>query len=65
MKGLTQEEIETRMDLVFSLPERIKAIPEGGTSSGAKQTGGNWGTSASHKNIKFDSGDSLCTIQKK
>lgn len=55
VKGATREEIETRTDLVFLLPERIKAIPEGGTSNApGKQTGG-WGNSAPHKNIKFDS----------
>ncbi|XP_021909386.1 syntaxin-72-like isoform X2 [Carica papaya] len=55
VKGLSKEEQDTRYDLVFVLPERIKAIPDATTSS-AKQTGG-WGVSGSNKNIKFDSSD--------
>ncbi|KAL3829171.1 hypothetical protein ACJIZ3_017973 [Penstemon smallii] len=53
VKGLSQEELEIRNELVLALPERIQAIPDGSTSA-AKQTGG-WGASSSHKNIKFDS----------
>lgn len=55
VKGLSPEELETRSDLVFILPERIQEIPDG-TEAAAKKAGG-WGTSASHKNIKFDSSD--------
>ncbi|KAK4483156.1 hypothetical protein RD792_010336 [Penstemon davidsonii] len=54
VKGLSQEELEIRNELVLALPERIQAIPDGSTSA-AKQTGG-WGASSSHKNINFDSG---------
>ncbi|XP_068309654.1 syntaxin-72-like [Pyrus communis] len=50
VKGLSPEELETRSDLVFALPERI---PDG-TETAAKKAG-EWGTSTSHKNIKFDS----------
>lgn len=55
---MTPEEIEIRTDLVFLLPDRIKAITEGGTSNApGKQTAGGWGNSNPNKNIKFDSGD--------
>ncbi|KAL3530590.1 hypothetical protein ACH5RR_009912 [Cinchona calisaya] len=54
VKGLTKEELETRYDLVLALPERIRAIPDGASSS-TKPTGG-WGASASNRNIKIDSG---------
>ncbi|XP_048425503.1 syntaxin-72-like isoform X5 [Pyrus x bretschneideri] len=50
VKGLSPEELETRSDLVFALPERI---PDG-TETAAKKAG-EWGTSTSHKNIKLDS----------
>ncbi|KAB2614797.1 syntaxin-71-like [Pyrus ussuriensis x Pyrus communis] len=50
VKGLSPEELETRSDLVFALPE---GIPDG-TETAAKKAG-EWGTSTSHKNIKFDS----------
>lgn len=53
VKGLSKEELVTRSDLVLVLPERIQSIPDG-TTSAVKQTGG-WASSASHKNIKFDS----------
>ncbi|CAI9105125.1 OLC1v1003985C2 [Oldenlandia corymbosa var. corymbosa] len=53
VKGLTKEELENRYDLVLALPERIRAIPDG-TSSDTRKAGG-WGTSASKRNIKFDS----------
>ncbi|KAM1040361.1 hypothetical protein FF1_029609 [Malus domestica] len=52
VKGLSPEELEARSDLVFALPERI---PDG-TETAAKKAG-EWGTSTSHKNIKFDSSD--------
>ncbi|GAV78103.1 SNARE domain-containing protein [Cephalotus follicularis] len=55
VKGLSKEEQETRSDLVLALPQRIQAIPDG-TMSVTQQSGG-WGTSASHKNIMFDSSD--------
>ncbi|KAG5578117.1 hypothetical protein H5410_058251, partial [Solanum commersonii] len=54
VKGLSQEELETRGDLVLMLSERIQAIPDGSTDA-AKTTGGR-GTSSFNKNIKFDSG---------
>ncbi|XP_049378840.1 syntaxin-71-like [Solanum stenotomum] len=53
VKGLSQEELETRGDLVLMLSERIQAIPDGSTDA-AKTTGGR-GTSSFNKNIKFDS----------
>ncbi|XP_070018847.1 syntaxin-71-like isoform X2 [Nicotiana sylvestris] len=53
VKGLSQEELETRGDLVLMLSERIQAIPDGSTDA-AKRTGG-FGTSSFNKNIKFDS----------
>ncbi|KAK9279892.1 hypothetical protein L1049_013575 [Liquidambar formosana] len=55
VKRLSREEHATRNDMVLALPERIKVIPDG-TTTAAKQTGG-WATSASRKNIKFDSSD--------
>ncbi|KAK3206032.1 hypothetical protein Dsin_020078 [Dipteronia sinensis] len=55
VKGISKEEQETRKELVFVLADRIEAIPDG-TSTAAKSNGG-WETSASHKNIKFDSSD--------
>ncbi|KAJ8642954.1 hypothetical protein MRB53_004702 [Persea americana] len=53
VKGLTQEELAARNDLVLALPERIEAIPDG-TAAGPKQTG-HWTASASRTDIKFDS----------
>ncbi|XP_049353431.1 syntaxin-71-like [Solanum verrucosum] len=53
VKGLSQEELETRGDLVLMLSERIQAIPDGSTDA-AKTTGGR-GTLSFNKNIKFDS----------
>lgn len=53
-KGILEEDMEVRKDLVLMLPERIRAIPDG--TNAAKQTAG-WGASFSHKNIKFDSTD--------
>ncbi|KAL7115736.1 hypothetical protein ACP275_04G199600 [Erythranthe tilingii] len=50
VKGLTKEELEARVDLVLTLPERIQAISDGSS----KQTQG-WGASSSHKKITFDS----------
>lgn len=58
VKGLSKEDLATREDLVFALPERIQAIPDGITTA-AKQTGG-WAASTSHKNIKFDSSGDQC-----
>ena len=52
VKGLTNEDIAIRQDLVHVLPERIQAIPDGTTAS-ASQTGG-WGATSSHPHIKFD-----------
>ncbi|KAJ7947789.1 syntaxin-71-like [Quillaja saponaria] len=54
VKGLTNEEIAARDDLVLALPERIQAIADGITAAAAKQAGG-WGASSSNKHIKFDS----------
>ncbi|CAN1142944.1 SYP71 [Linum perenne] len=54
VKGLSTEELTARNDLVLALPDRIQAIPDGNAAA-AKQTGG-WGPSASHTEIKFDSG---------
>ncbi|GKU93593.1 hypothetical protein SLEP1_g7173 [Rubroshorea leprosula] len=53
VKGLSEEEQEARVDLVFALSEKIKEIQDG-TMSASKQTGG-WGASSSNKNILFDS----------
>ncbi|KAK4791080.1 hypothetical protein SAY86_031493 [Trapa natans] len=55
VKGLSKEELVTRGDLVLVLQGRIEAIPDG--SAAAAKQGGGWSTSASHKNIKFDSSD--------
>ena len=55
VKGISKEERETRKELVFVLADRIEAIPDG-TTTAAKSNGG-WETSASRKNIKFDSSD--------
>jgi syntaxin of plants SYP7 len=54
-KGISSQEFAARNDLVLSLPERIQAIPDG-TPAAPKQTEG-WGASASHPEIKFDSGN--------
>ncbi|XP_020964268.1 syntaxin-71-like [Arachis ipaensis] len=50
VKGLTDEDLAIREDLVLALPERIQAIPDGITT--VNQTGGGW---TSQPNIKFDS----------
>ncbi|KAI7993621.1 Syntaxin-71 [Camellia lanceoleosa] len=55
VKGLSTEEFATRDDLVLALPDRIQDIPDG-TAAAPKQTRGGWGASASHTEIKFDSG---------
>ncbi|TXG73874.1 hypothetical protein EZV62_002453 [Acer yangbiense] len=55
VKGISKEEQETRKELVFVLADRIEAILDGNTTA-AKSNGG-WETSASRKNIKFDSSD--------
>ncbi|GLT81836.1 hypothetical protein SLE2022_002660 [Rubroshorea leprosula] len=55
VKGLSKEEQETRVDLVFALLEKIKEI-DNGTMSASKQTGG-LGVSSSNKNILFDTSD--------
>ncbi|GMY23699.1 syntaxin-71-like isoform X2 [Fagus crenata] len=54
VKGLSKEELEARNDSVSALKERIEAIPDGSTTSGAKQTGG-WTASTSYTGIKIDS----------
>ncbi|XP_052194793.1 syntaxin-71-like isoform X2 [Diospyros lotus] len=53
VKGLSEEELQGRSDLVSALKERIEAIPDGSTVA-AKQTSG-WAASASYTGIKFDS----------
>ncbi|KAJ9188310.1 hypothetical protein P3X46_003678 [Hevea brasiliensis] len=53
VKGLSKEELEARSDLVYTLKDRIEAIPHGSTST-AKQTS-DWAPSTSHKGIKIDS----------
>ncbi|KAF7805562.1 syntaxin-71-like [Senna tora] len=53
VKGLTNEEMAIRSDLVLALPERIQAIPDG-IAAAANQAGGGAGPT-SHQNIKFDS----------
>ncbi|XP_061376717.1 syntaxin-71-like [Gastrolobium bilobum] len=55
VKGLTNEDMAIRQDLVMALPERIQAIPDGITSA-ATQTGG-WTATTSHPHIKFDSSE--------
>lgn len=58
VKGLSKEDLETRIDLVFTLPERIQEIPDGTEPPATKA--GVWASSASHKNIKFDSSGNQC-----
>nr|AFK48407.1 unknown [Lotus japonicus] len=55
VKGLTNEEMTIRQDLVMALPERIQAIPDGITAA-ANHTGG-WDATSSHLHIKFDSSE--------
>ncbi|OIW03935.1 hypothetical protein TanjilG_30211 [Lupinus angustifolius] len=55
VKGLSNEEMAIRRDLVLALPERIQAIPDGITGAAANQTGG-WAATSSNPQIKFDSG---------
>lgn len=55
VKGLTDEDLAIRQDIVQALPERIQAIPDGITGA-ANQTGP-WTASSSHPHIKFDSSD--------
>uniref|UniRef100_A0A2N9F0G2 t-SNARE coiled-coil homology domain-containing protein n=1 Tax=Fagus sylvatica TaxID=28930 RepID=A0A2N9F0G2_FAGSY len=58
VKGLSKEELEARNDSVSALKERIEAIPDGSTTSGAKQTGG-WTASTSYTGIKIDSASGI------
>ncbi|KAI4355108.1 hypothetical protein L6164_003912 [Bauhinia variegata] len=51
-KGVSNEEMNDRNDLVSDLKERIERIPDG-TAAGLQQTGG-WAASASHSAIKID-----------
>lgn len=60
VKGISKEELETRNDLVLALPERIQEIPDGTETAGTKA--GIWASSASHKNIKFDSSGNQCFL---
>ncbi|KAJ1409187.1 Target SNARE coiled-coil-like proteiny domain [Sesbania bispinosa] len=53
VKGLTNEDIAIRHDLVLALPERIQAIPDGIT--GASNHTGGWAATSSNPQIKFDS----------
>ncbi|XAR60459.1 hypothetical protein NMG60_11033856 [Bertholletia excelsa] len=53
VKGLSQEDLSMRNDMVLGLKEQIQSIPDG-TESAVRQTGG-WAASASYKNIKFGS----------
>ncbi|CAL0321926.1 unnamed protein product [Lupinus luteus] len=53
VKGLSNEEMVIRHDLVLALPERIQAIPDGITGAAANQTG--WAATSSNPHIKFDS----------
>ncbi|KAK7261379.1 hypothetical protein RIF29_27688 [Crotalaria pallida] len=56
VKGLSNEEMAIRQDLVLALPERIQAIPDGITAAAANQTGG-WAATSASPHIKFDSSD--------
>ncbi|XP_019457433.1 PREDICTED: syntaxin-71-like [Lupinus angustifolius] len=58
VKGLSNEEMAIRRDLVLALPERIQAIPDGITGAAANQTGG-WAATSSNPQIKFDSDGNL------
>ncbi|KAI4322242.1 hypothetical protein L6164_021953 [Bauhinia variegata] len=53
VKGLTDEDIAIRNEMVLSLPERIQTIPDG-TAAAANESGG-WSATGSHQQIKFDS----------
>ncbi|MED6184319.1 Syntaxin-71 [Stylosanthes scabra] len=53
VKGLTDEDLAIREDLVLALPERIQAIPDGITT--VNQPGGGGGGWSSQPNIKFES----------
>lgn len=59
MKGISKEELATRNDLVYALPDRINSIPDG-SAKGAKKTGGGWTASGSRSEIKFDSSSGDC-----
>jgi len=57
VKGLSIEELAARNDLVLALPDRIQSIPDG--TPAPQKNGGwtsGWGSSATHTEIKFDSG---------
>lgn len=53
VRGLSQEELDSRTVLVVALKERIMSIPDG-TPGGSSQVGG-WATSTSRTGIRFDS----------
>ncbi|XP_030489965.2 syntaxin-71 isoform X1 [Cannabis sativa] len=58
VKGLSNEEVEARNDLVLTIKERIEAIPDGSSSSnGANRAehGGWTASTTSYTGIKFDS----------
>ncbi|XP_047332684.1 syntaxin-71-like [Impatiens glandulifera] len=56
VKGLSQEELSTRQDMVITLRDMIDLIPDGTSNP---KPAGDWGASTSKKNIKFDSGGRL------
>jgi len=58
-KGLSNEELAARSDLVLAVVEKIESVPDG-TMAGAKQTGG-WRTSNTRMEIKMDSSTSDIT----
>ncbi|GMN44977.1 hypothetical protein TIFTF001_014163 [Ficus carica] len=53
VKGLSEEEVHARKELVSTIKERIEEIPDG-TSNGAKPTEG-WIAATSYTGIKIDS----------
>ncbi|KAL9272722.1 Syntaxin-71-like protein [Drosera capensis] len=52
VKGVSNEDMETRNEMVFALGDGIKAIPDGATAAAAKTSG--WGASEPRTKIKFD-----------
>lgn len=60
-KGLSNEELGARSDLVMALAEKIESVPDG-MGAGTKQTGGLW-TSNTRMEIKLDSSASEDTMR--
>lgn len=60
-KGLSNEELAARSDLVMALAEKIESLPDG-MGAGTKQTGGLW-TSNTRMEIKLDSSASEDTMR--